>query len=414
MMFRSVGYVVRTLGEMVFATLPRACVGSGVLLHCTSGKRIVGTVRAVERTHASIAVFGALSGIAVGDRVETSPDAQSGVFGYPMLGRVVNAACLPMDGGAQLVGDLVSMAHRAVRPLERRPVEVPFWTGVRVIDGLLSIGRGARVGIFGAPGSGKTMLLEMILRGARADAVVIALIGERGREASSWMRGINRRTTIVCAVSDRSAAERSHAAEVAVAQAVTLRERGAHVLLIVDSLARYCAALREQRGALGEPLGRGGYPPSVFADLARLLERAGNGVRGSVTMIATVLSDGADEREPLSDAARSLLDGHFVLSSEFARAGKYPAVDVLASASRTMNAVVDTEQALFARVVRSALALLDRTKEARALGLGGDADVELARAVAAQSKLEAFLEQSVPSTPSQTLEALRMLGEQLT
>jgi FliI/YscN family ATPase len=409
----SVGSIVRTLGDTAFAVLPRARVGEGVFVHCASGERIAGVVAAVERKHATISAFDALTGVAVGDRVETSFDAQAGILGFAALGRVLDARCEPIDERGELRGERGTIVCTAIAPFERRPVNVPFWTGVRVIDGLLTVGRGARVGIFGAPGAGKTTLLETILRGAQADACVLALIGERGREAASWMQRVDRRTTIVCATSDKSAAERSRAAEVAVAQAVTLRERGLHVLLIVDSLARYCAALREQRSVLGEPVGRGGYPPSVFADLARLLERAGNDASGSVTMLATVLSDGADEREPLSDAARSLLDGHVVLSTELARAGRYPAVDVLASASRTMNDVVDEEHAYDALTVRSALALLDRTKEARALGLGGDASGELARAVSAQRDVERFLAQKTPYSPAQTRFALRRLSEQL-
>lgn len=413
MIARCVGHVVRTMGDMVIATLPRARVGEGAIVRCASGERIRGVVAAVERKHATIAAFNAVTGIAAGDRVETSFDAQAGILGFAALGRVLDAACEPMDERGTLRGEREPIVRAAIAPLERSPVDTPFWTGVRVIDGLLTVGRGARVGIFGAPGAGKTTLLETIARGARADACVLALIGERGREAAAWMKRMDRRTTIVCAVSDKSAAERSRAAEVAMAQAVTLRERGLHVLLIVDSLARYCAALREQRSALGEPVGRGGYPPSVFADLARLLERAGAGSRGSITMLATVLSDGPDEREPLSDAARSLLDGHIVLSQEIARAGRYPAVDVLGSASRTMSGVVEEEHARDAHAVRSALALLERTKEARALGLGGEADEELARAVAAQGALERFLAQRAPVSPSETLFALRALGERL-
>jgi len=414
MIIRGVGRIVRTLGDTAVAVLPRARVGEGVFVHCASGKRIGGVVVAVERKDATIAAFDSLTGIAVGDRVETSSDAQAGILGFAALGRVLDARCEAIDEREALRGEREPIVCTAIAPLRRRPVDAPLWVGVRAIDGLLTVGRGARIGIFGAPGAGKTTLLEAIVRGVRADACVLALIGERGREAASWIGRVDRRTTIVCATSDKSAAQRSRAADVAMAQAGTLRERGLHVVLIVDSLARYCTALREQRCALGESVGRGGYPPGVFADLARLLERAGNGACGSITMIATVLSDGADEREPLSDAARSLLDGHIVLSAELARAGRYPAVDVLASASRTMGAVADEGHASDALAVRRALALLERTKEARALGLGGDASGELARAVAAQGDLERFLAQgSSPSFPLDTLLALRGLGDQL-
>jgi type III secretion protein N (ATPase) len=287
---------------------------------------------------------------------------------------------------------------------------MPFWTGVRAIDGLLTIGRGARLGFFGAPGAGKSTLLETIVSGARADALVLALVGERGREAQRWCERIDRRTTLVCATSDRSASERVRAADVAMTQAQHLRDRGMHVVLVVDSLARYVAALREQRVALGEPVGRGGYPPSVWGELARYLERAGNGARGSISVLATVLSDGADEREPLSDAARSLLDGHIVLSSSLARAGHYPAIDVLESTSRTMGGVISETHRSESDLVRSALALLAQTRDARAVGLATEGDRTLQAAVRAEPAIDAFLRQRDPVSPQETLRSLRSLA----
>lgn len=196
------------------------------------------------------------------------------------------------------------------------------------------------------------------------------------------------------------------------AQACALRERGLHVLLVVDSLARYAAALREQRVAIGEPVGRGGYPPSVWADLARFLERAGTAARGSVTLLATVLSDGSDEREPLSDAARSLLDGHVALSSDLARAGRFPAIDVLASASRTAQNVVSAAHAVEAASLREALALLERTRDARDVGLAA-IDGALRRAVDAEFALDAFLRQRGSAAPEATLAALHALAGSL-
>ena len=410
MIARPAGCVVRTLGETLLAALPGARVGAGVRIRRTGCAALAGYVVAVERSRVAIAPFGGLTGIAVGDRVEVDDRALDVPLGFAALGRAIDGAGEALDGR----GALPLLARRALQngapaPGERRPVERPFWTGVRAIDGLLTIGRGARVGIFGAPGAGKTSLLETIAAGAVGDAVVLALVGERGREAQAWFARCDRRTTIVCATSDRSAAERARAADVAMLQAQTLRERGLHVVLIVDSLARYCAALREPRVALGEAVGRGGYPPSVWASLAQYVERAGNGTRGSITLLATVLSDGADEREPLSDAARSVLDGHIVLSSVLARAAHYPAIDVLASASRTMNDVAATQTAADARRVRAALALLARTKDARDVGLAA-IDSALATAVAAEPALEAFLRQAAPSSPDETRCALRSLA----
>lgn len=312
-------------------------------------------------------------------------------LGACALGRAIDAHGSPLDRGPELRGRRVKIEPHTPRPNDRVPIATPLWTGVRVIDGLLTIGRGARVGIFGAPGAGKTALIESIVEGCAADAVVVALIGERGREAHQWIERRDARTTIVCATSDRPSAERFRAATIAVAHAGALRERGLHVLLVLDSLARVAAALRELALGAGESAGRGGYPPSVFSEMARLVEVAGALERGSITLIATVLHDG-DERDPVSEASRALLDGHVALSMRLAQRGRFPAVDVLASASRTMDAVVAPSQLKAALAVRRALATLDRIEDARALGIdpGGS---ESAAAIAAEARLESFLRQ---------------------
>ncbi|MEA2720097.1 MAG: synthase in type secretion protein, partial [Candidatus Eremiobacteraeota bacterium] len=262
--------------------------------------------------------------------------------------------------------------------------------------------------------AGKSTLLDAVLRGARADAVVVALVGERGREAERRLAQLDDRTTIVCATSDRAPAERVRAAEVAFAQADALRARGLDVLLVVDSLARIAAAARELALAAGEPAGRGGYPPSVFGLLARLLERAGAVGRGSVTLIATVLSDGPDEHDPVSEAARAALDGHLVLSDRLARAGRFPAIDVARSASRTLSDVAAPEHVAAARVVRAAVAALDESRDARSLGIDC-IDPFLARCVADEAALERFLRQGAePSSSRETLTALLRLADTLT
>jgi flagellum-specific ATP synthase len=197
------------------------------------------------------------------------------------------------------------------------------------------------------------------------------------------------------------------------AQSVTLRDRGLNVLLILDSLARYASALREIRSGAGEPVGRGGYPPSVFAELAAYVETAGNTARGTLTMIATVLSDGGDEREPLSDAARASLDGHIVLSTEAARAGRFPAIDPLASVSRTMADVVTGAHARAAATVRAALARLADTRDLRSLGMADAADPLLSAAVAAEPEIRRFLEQRDLTAPAETMERLASLAANL-
>jgi type III secretion protein N (ATPase) len=282
---------------------------------------------------------------------------------------------------------------------------------VRAVDALLTLGRGARVGIFGAPGTGKSTLVESIVAGCTADAVVVGLVGERGREARRWIDARNGRTTVVCATSDRPASERARAAIVAAAQAGALRERGLHVLFVLDSLARVAAAWREIAVAVGESAGRGGYPPSVFADLARLVEVAGATACGSITMVASVLSDG-DDRDPVSDAARSLLDGHIVLSPDLANAGHFPSVDPLHSASRTMASVILPAHRRAAHAVRGALALLERTEDARRLGIESS-DARTQRAAAEAGQIDAFLRQDAPADPAETLRSICELADRL-
>jgi FliI/YscN family ATPase len=326
-------------------------------------------------------------------------------LGTCAFGRSVDARGLPLDGGEILRGRVVAIDLRSPAPSERAPVLNALWTGICVVDGLLTIGRGARVGIFGAPGAGKTTLIECIVAGCAADAVVVALVGERGREAQLWIERCDDRTTVVCATSDRTADERVRAAHVAFAHAGALRERGLHVLLILDSLARYAAALREIGIAAGESAGRGGYPPSVFAEMARLVEVAGATREGSITLIATVIHDG-DDRDPVSEAARSLLDGHIALSSRLAEAGRFPAVDVPASASRTMEAVAGERHVAAAMHVRRAIATLDRVEDARALGIAPHRRSEKA-AIAAEGRIEAFLRQRrVATAAGETLAKL--------
>jgi FliI/YscN family ATPase len=300
----------------------------------------------------------------------------------------------------------------APAPSERRPVAESFWTGVRAIDGPLVIGRGARVGIFGPPGAGKSSLLEAIVAGSRADATVVALVGERGREAERWLRAVDERTTVVCATADRSAEERVRAAALAMAQAEALRERGLDVLLVLDSLARFAAAARDGAIARGEPLGRGGVPPSVVGTQARLLERAGCTRAGSVTLIATVLLDGPLEHDPVADAARAALDGHIVLSARLAAAGWFPAIDIPASASRTAADVAAPEHRRSAAALRAALAALDASRDARACGLAPErSDPALARALAAEPAIASFLQQDgVPADPAQTCARLAALA----
>ena len=414
MIGRARGTVVATRGATLEARVPAVRVGEGVSVGAAGGT-LAARVGAVNGDRVFLTAFAGLAGIAAGDPVAVDPAALTVPLGTGLLGRAIDAAGLPLDGGPPVRARRSRVELETAVPSQRRPCREACWTGVRALDGPLAFARGARVGVFGAPGAGKSTLLDAIVRHAEADAVVVALVGERGREAERRIAACDARTTIVCAAADRPAAERVRAAEIAFVQAAALRARGLHVLLVVDSLARVAAAAREIGLALGEPVGRGGYPPSAFALLARLLETVGASAEGSVTAVVSVLCDGGDDRDPVSDAARSLLDGHLVLSEVVAQAGRFPALDIPRSASRTLADAVPPSHLRAAALLRAAVAALDASREARALGLDPSAgDPALARAVACEGEIERFLRQDgAPSPPADTLRALLRLTEML-
>jgi type III secretion protein N (ATPase) len=337
------------------------------------------------------------------------------VLGTALLGRAVGAGGNVLDGGSVPIGRRRVAVARVPAPRRRVAVTVPFHTGIRALDGPLAFGRGARIGIFGSPGAGKSTLLEAIVAGSSSDATVVALVGERGREAERWLRRIEPRTTVLCATSDRPAEERLGVAELAFAQADALRSRGLHVLIVVDSLARVAAAARDLAIGRGEPVGRGGFPPSVTATQARLLECAGATAAGSITLVATVLSEGPLEHDPVAEAARAALDGHVVLSARLAAAGWFPAIDLPASASRTLGEVATAEHCRAAGRLRAALAALDAARDARSLGLDpGAGDPVLARAIAAEGRIAAFLKQAEgAANPAETLMQMTAIADSL-
>lgn len=385
---------------------PALASGCAVRIATPSGMRRGVVVRATGGT-ARVALAGSHDGIAPGALVEEELLVARMVLGSAALGRAIDAFGNALDGGGELRGRYVTVPAPVIAPVERCAVDRPLWTGVRAIDALLTMGRGARVGIFGLPGAGKSTLLETIVDGLCADAVVLALVGERGREAERWFARCDRRTTVVCATSDRAASERVAAAHTAFAHAHALAKHGMHVAIVLDSLARVAYALREIGIAGGESVGRGGYPASTFASLARLVESAGAFASGSVSLIATVLSDG-DDRDPVSEAARSMLDGHLMLSAALAQAGRFPAIDVPASASRTMHDVVTPGHAVAAGAVRRALADLAASHDLRSLGLEPE-DAGVQAAVAAEPAIERLLRQG--RQPVSSAEALAMLLE---
>jgi ATP synthase in type III secretion protein N len=319
-----------------------------------------------------------------------------------LLGRVVDGLGNPLDGGP-VPRPLAGAAAQAgegmtLNPLERPVIATPFATGVRAIDGLLTCGVGQRTGIFAPAGGGKSTIMGMIANGASTDAIVVALIGERGREVAEFIHDhLERRrasTIVIAATSDRPAAERIKAAELASQVAVGLRASGRNVLLLFDSLTRYARALRELGLAVGEPPLRGGFPPSVFAQLPRLIEAAGVTAQGSITAFYTVLADEADLSDPVAEEARSLLDGHIQLSSKLGAAGHYPAIDILRSRSRLMTRVAAAVHQADANRVRDWLARYEDVELLLQIGeyqRGNDADTD--QAIDRRAAIVSFLRQ---------------------
>jgi type III secretion protein N (ATPase) len=391
---------------LLYARIPGVRVGDGV---CTRTLRA--RVIAIDGARATLAPLGLLDGIAAGDPVRVDSSAFTQVLGTPLLGRAIDANGAPLDGGPPPRGPRRPIDGRAATPDGRRALREIFWTGVRAIDGPLAFARGARIGIFGAPGCGKSTLLERIVAGADADAVVVGLIGERGREAERWIARAGPRVAVVCATGDRSAAERVHAAELAVAQAEAVARRGLDVLLVIDSLARVAAAAREVALAAGEFPGRGGYPPSVFAGLARLVERAGAFSWGTITLVATVLSEGDGSDDPVGEAVRAALDGHLTLSPALAARGHFPAIDLPRSTSRTLADVAQPRHRAVAAALAAGVAWLEETREARSFGLPSPGP-HAAALLAAEPAILAFLTQGEePSAPDRTLRELTRIAE---
>ena len=288
--------------------------------------------------------------------------------GGGLLGRVVDALGRPMDGLGPIAGPERAIEASAPTPLTRRPIVEPMQTGVPAIDGFLTLGKGQRVGIFAGSGVGKSTLLGQLARHASADVIVIALIGERGREVQEFLTDVLgpeglARSVVVAATSDMSPMLRHKGPFTAVTIAESFREAGLDVLFVMDSVTRFAGAAREIGLAAGEPPTLRGYPPSLFAQMPRLVERLGNDARGTITALLTVLVDGDDLDEPVSDALRGYLDGHIVLSRALAHRGRFPAIDVLGSVSRLMGKVVTDEHRAAAQELRRMLAHYDENKD---------------------------------------------------
>jgi flagellum-specific ATP synthase len=349
-----------------------------------------------------------IRGIGPGCRVVARQQRATVGVGTGLLGRVVDGLGMPIDGlGPVAVEDEVALYAASVNPLRRRRIHEPLDLGIRAINGLLTVGCGQRIGVFAGSGVGKSVLLGMIARNTVADVNVIALIGERGREVNDFLekdlgREGLKRSVVVVATSDRLPLIRTRGAFLATAIAEYFRERGLRVNLMMDSVTRFAMAQREIGLALGEPPTTKGYPPSTFTLLPKLLERAGTGNgRGSITGLYTVLVEGDDTNEPVADAARSILDGHIVLSRELAMQNHYPAIDVLRSVSRVMDDVVDASQRRHAGRFKETLATFRRAEDLINIGAyvaGSNPKIDYA--IRMIDRIHAYLRQDVSESVS--------------
>ncbi|MCY1275567.1 Flagellum-specific ATP synthase [compost metagenome] len=352
---------------------------------------------------------GSLSGIAPGARVVPLPDTGRLPMGMSMLGRVLDGAGRALDGkGGMKAEDWVPMDGPTINPLKRHPISEPLDVGIRSINSLLTVGRGQRLGLFAGTGVGKSVLLGMMTRFTEAEIIVVGLIGERGREVKEFIEHILgeeglKRSVVVASPADDAPLMRLRAAMYCTRIAEYFRDKGKNVLLLMDSLTRFAQAQREIALAIGEPPATKGYPPSVFAKLPKLVERAGNAEEGggSITAFYTVLSEGDDQQDPIADSARGVLDGHFVLSRRLAEEGHYPAIDIEASISRVMPQVVSPEHMKMAQRFKQLWSRYQQSRDLISVGAyvaGGDPDTDLA--IARQPAMSAFLRQGLEESES--------------
>ncbi|KHT44468.1 ATP synthase [Alteromonas marina] len=397
------GKLVRGIGLTLEAVGCQLPVGSQCLVQTIEGE-IEAEVVGFGDDITYLMPTEAVRGIVPGSRVMPL-NRQSGLpVGMGLLGRVVDGNGQPLDGLGEINAEARAPTTRPpMNPLIRRPINAPMDVGVRAINALNTVGVGQRMGLFAGSGVGKSVLLGMMTRGCEADVVVVGLVGERGREVKEFIHEIlteeeRQRAVVVAAPADTSPLMRLKGCETAVTIAEYFRDKGMKVLLLIDSLTRYAMAQREIALAVGEPPATKGYPPSVFARLPALVERAGNGSerQGSITAFYTVLTEGDDLQDPIADAARAILDGHVVLSRTLADSGHYPAIDIEASISRVMPMVVSEEHQLMARRIRQVYSNYKQNQDLISIGAyakGSDPRIDLA--IRAEPAINALLQQGM-------------------
>jgi flagellum-specific ATP synthase len=415
------GKILRASGLIIEASLPRVALGTACEIRAVGGRNVQAEVVGFNGATALLMPLGDMEGICEGCTVVPRASAGDLPVGEALLGRVVDARMAPIDGGPPLVlKDRVRLSAPPPPAMARRRIARPMVLGIRSLDGCLTLGEGQRLGVMAGPGVGKSVLLGMIAQHAQAEVIVVGLIGERGREVREFVErdlgaeGL-RRSVVVVATGDESPLVRVRAGMAATAIAEYHRAKGRRVMLLIDSLSRIAMAQREIGLAAGEPPTSKGYPPSVFAALPRLVERAGNDAgEGSITALYTVLAEGDDLADPVADAARASLDGHVVLSRKLANSGHFPAVDVLASVSRCMTDVTSPTHRELATAVRDLLAAYRDSSDLIEVGAyqpGSNARVD--RALACMPQLTALLKQG-PAQRFTLDETLKQLAAAVT
>ena len=420
-LFHLQGKVTRVTGTLIRASVPNAKIGELSMLRSpNAGADVPAEVVGFDGREAILSPVGSMLGISNATLVSLTGTVQSVPVGPQLLGKVLDGLGNPIGAPPIRTNSYYPVVAEPPDPMVRKIIDRPVATGLRALDSCITLGQGQRMGIFAAAGVGKSTLLSMLVRHTDTDVVVLALIGERGREVREFIeRDIGaeglKRSVLVVATSDKNSLERLKAAYVATAIAEYFRDQGKRVLLLMDSVTRFARAQREIGLAIGEPPTRRGFPPSVFSELPKLLERAGNSDRGSITALYTVLVEGDDMTEPVADETRSILDGHIILSRQLADAGHYPAIDVSASVSRVMTAITDREHQRLNLRLRE---LLAKRKEVDLLVKVGEyksgADPLADEAIAKHERLVEFLRQGSADAPplAETLERLRAIIDQ--
>lgn len=401
-----IGKITQVTGLSLIGYLPGACLGSLVEVYPSKGKKFLAEVVGFKEKEVVLMSLGEIKGVAPGSKIVLLSSKAEVPVGDGLLGRVIDPLGNPIDEKGYLETDNeVSLYNETVNPLWRPPISDPLELGIRAIDGLLTVGKGQRVSIMAGSGVGKSVLLGMMAKNTEADVNVIALIGERGREVREFIEhslgeeGL-KKSVLVVATSEQSPLVRMRGAYYATSIAEYFSSQGKNVLLMMDSVTRFAMAQREIGLSIGEPPTTKGYTPSVFSQLPKLLERAGNFEKGSITGLYTVLVEGDDMDDPIGDSVRSIVDGHIVLDRSLANKGHFPAIDVLRSASRVMKNVVSDDHLHFALEVRKNISVYREAEDLINIGAykpGSQPKIDTA--IRVKDQIDGFLQQSVKESP---------------